>query len=111
MCRLERKGGSVQGGYRPVLVVSNNKNNTYSPTLNIIPLTSKMHKRKLPVHVELWSYEQYGLKAPSILLIEQITTIQAEELEQYIGKVSDCETLKSIWRAIIIQFPILEMLA
>ena len=75
MCYLTSKDGSVQSGYRPVFILSNDKNNTYSTTLNIIPLTSKMNKRKLPVHVELWSYQQYGLKTPSTLLVEQITTI------------------------------------
>lgn len=107
MCNLPIKSGCVQNGYRPVFILSNDKNNTYSTTLNIIPLTSKMNKRKLPVHVELWSYQQYGLKTPSTLLIEQITTITAECLDKCIGKVSDRETLCNISNAISVQFPIL----
>lgn len=90
MCYLTSKDGSVQSGYRPVFILSNDKNNTYSTTLNIIPLTSKMNKRKLPVHVEL-----------------QITTITVECLDRCIGKVSDKETLCSISNAISVQFPIL----
>ena len=70
-------------------------------------LTSKMNKRKLPVHVELWSYQKYGLKTPSTLLVEQITTITIECLDKCIGKVSDKETLCNISNAIAIQFPVL----
>ena len=45
MCNLTNKDGSVQSGYRPVFILSNDKNNTYSTTLNVIPITSKMNKR------------------------------------------------------------------
>lgn len=107
MCNLVEKDGSIQSGYRPVFILSNDKNNTYSTTLNIIPLTSKMNKRKLPVHVELWSYQKYGLKTPSTLLVEQITTITIECLDKRIGKVSDKETLCNISNAIAVQFPVL----
>ena len=107
MCDLIVKDGSIQSGYRPVFILSNDKNNTYSTTLNIIPITSKMNKRKLPVHVELWSYQKYGLKSPSTMLIEQIMTISLEHLDRCIGKVSDSETLGNISRAMAIQFPVL----
>ena len=107
MCYLTSKDGSVQSGYRPVFILSNDKNNAYSTTLNIIPLTSKMNKRKLPVHVELWSYQNYGLKTPSTLLVEQITTITAECLDKRIGKVDDRKTLCNISNAIAVQFPVL----
>lgn len=107
MCHLNDKNGSVQGGYRPVFILSNDKNNTYSTTLNIIPITSKM-KKKLPVHVELWKYQHYGLKTPSTMLIEQIMTISSEYLDKCIGKVSDSETLNSISQAMSIQFPVLK---
>lgn len=107
MCNLIAKDGSLQSGYRPVFILSNDKNNTYSTMLNIIPITSKMNKRKLPVHVELWSYQQYGLKTPSTMLIEQIMTISLEHFDRCIGKVSDSETLGDISKAMAIQFPIL----
>lgn len=109
MCNLANKDGSIQSGYRPVFILSNDKNNTYSTTLNIIPITSKMNKRKLPVHVELWSYQKYGLKTPSTMLVEQIMTISVEHLDKCIGKVNDNETLVDIRRAISVQFPILAM--
>lgn len=107
MCNLTTKDGSIQSGYRPVFILSNDKNNTYSTTLNIIPITSKMNKRRLPVHVELWNYQLYGLKTPSTMLIEQIMTISLENLDRCVGKVSDSETLGNISRAMAIQFPVL----
>lgn len=107
MCNLTSKEGSIQSGYRPVFILSNDMNNTYSPTLNIIPITSKMNKRRLPVHVELWSYKDYGLRTPSTLLVEQIMTIPSSYLDKYIGKVNDDETLNDISKAMLVQFPIL----
>lgn len=110
MCNLSAKTGSIQSGYRPVFILSNNKNNTYSPTLNIIPITSKMNKRKLPIHVELWSYQEYGLKMPSTLLVEQIMTIPADYIDKRVGKIVDSDTLSKICKAIEIQFPIMQLL-
>lgn len=109
MCNLTIKEGSIQSGYRPVFILSNNKNNTYSPTLNIIPITSKMNKRRLPVHVELWSYQDYGLKTPSTMLIEQIMTIPVDHLDMCVGQISDSKILSSICKAIEIQFPIMQL--
>ena len=109
MTELPNIGGSIQSGYRPVFILSNNKNNTYSPTLNIIPITSKMNKRRLPVHVELWSYQDYGLKTPSTMLIEQIMTIPVDHLDMCVGQISDSKILSSICKAIEIQFPIMQL--
>lgn len=110
MCHIHASEGSIQNGYRPVFVLSNNKNNTYAPTVNVIPLTSKMNKRKLPVHVELWDFEQYGLQKPSTLLIEQMTTVAIVDLDVCIGEITDPETLRKITGAMSVQFPILQML-
>lgn len=109
MCNLTTNERSVQTGYRPVFILSNNKNNTFSPTVNIIPLTSKMNKRKLPVHVELWDHKRYGLPVPSTMMIEQVTTVSYDSLDKRIGKVGDSETLRSIRHALSIQFPILSV--
>lgn len=106
MCHLTDKGGSVQSGYRPVFILSNNQNNTYSSTLNVIPITSKMNKRKLPVHVELWNYKIFGLRNPSTMMVEQTTTVSIESLEKKIGTISDRAILTNIGRAILVQFPI-----
>lgn len=109
MCNLTNKDGSIQTGYRPAFILSNDKNNTHSTTLNVIPITSKTTKKRLPIHVYLQKYKNYGLNAPSILLIEQITTISISHLEKYIGKVIDGETLDNINKAMLIQFPILSL--
>lgn len=111
MCALEKSEGSVQSGYRPVLILSNDKNNTYSPTLNVIPITSKMNKRKLPVHVELWDYWKYGLKTSSTLMIEQITTVPANSLGYYMGAIEDEDVLIDICNAFCVQFPIMQMVS
>lgn len=107
MCNLPTKSGSVQSGYRPVYILSNDQNNTHSTTLNIIPITSKTRKKALPIHVKLWNYQSYGLKTPSTMLIEQIMTIPFENLDKCVGKVSDSKTLNDISRALAIQFPVL----
>lgn len=109
MCNLSEKSGSVQYGYRPVFILSNNKNNLHSPTLNVIPITSKLHKRKLPVHVELLDHNQYGLQMPSVMLIEQIMTISKNMLDYRVGEIVDKQTLDNICRAIGVQFPIVKL--
>lgn len=108
-CNLGDTIGSVQGGFRPVFVFSNNKNNMYSSTVNVFPLTTKMNKRQLPVHVELWDYKRYGLSAPSTVLVEQPMTIPVNSLTKKIGEIDDTEVLYSICVAMGIQFPILTM--
>lgn len=107
MAHLSRDG-SVQGGYRPVFIVSNNLNNSHSPTLNIIPITSRMNKRNLPVHVELWEPDRFGLKEPSTMMVEQIATVPASTLAFRIGKIEDDSTIAEIRNAMAVQFPVLQ---
>ena len=105
MCKLEGQlGSSIQSGYRPVLIISNDKNNLHSPLVNIIPLTSKGNKRCLPVHVDLNRYNDYGLSMPSTVLCEQVTSIPAKNLDRYIGNIFDDVTRARIKRALEIQF-------
>lgn len=106
MAQLPKKEGSIQGGYRPVLIISNDKNNKHSTVVNVVPMTTKMNKRKLPCHVEIWDYEQYGLTAPSTLMFEQITTIRKETILYRMGKIDDVKMLLQIVRAMQMQFPI-----
>lgn len=80
--------GSEQGGVRPVLIIQNNVGNKYSPTVVIAAITSKKHKNKLPTHVELGSLVD-GLPKNSIVLLEQIRTIDKSRLGNKIGSVSD----------------------
>lgn len=91
--------GSVQGGVRPAIIISNNKNNKFSSTINVAPIT-KQDKTKIPSHV---SIEGCGLKYPSTILIEQTITINKSDLKEFIG-YCDVDTLKQLNNAINIQF-------
>ena len=107
MADLGEKSGSVQSGRRPVLIVSNDKNNRYSSVVNIMPMTTKMNKRNLPCHVELYNYERFGLNAPSTIMVEQLTSIDKRNLLFKIGKIDDNKVLSEICRAMAAQFPVL----
>ena len=80
--------GSEQGGVRPVLVVQNDIGNRYSPTVIAAAVTSKMTKAKLPTHIELCAND-YGLSKDSVVLLEQIRTIDKRRLKERIGLLSD----------------------
>lgn len=75
--------GSEQGGNRPVLIISNDIGNKHSPTVIIAAITSKQTKSKLPTHFYLSDIE--GLPADSIVLLEQIRTIDKKRLREYLG--------------------------
>lgn len=79
--------GSEQGGVRPVLVVQNDIGNRYSPTVITACLTSKINKAKLPTHIELSAVE-YGLSKDSVVLLEQIRTLDKKRLKEKIGELS-----------------------
>lgn len=104
MCCLNQEQGSVQSGYRPVYIASNNINNKYSTTLNIIPITSKK-KMNLPIHVILENYQEFGLSSQSTLLVEQIMTVDVSSLHRRLGKITDNYTLRRIGEAMEVQFP------
>ena len=93
--------GSVQTGSRPVLVYSNNENNRYSSTINVIPLTAEL--KSLCVYVLVEEYLECGLKEKSMLLPEQLTTIDKSQLKSKVGKLSTTY-MKKIDKAIDIQF-------
>ncbi len=80
--------GSEQGGVRPVLIVQNDIGNRYSPTVIIAAITSQIKKAKLPTHVEIKS-DDYGLSKDSVLLLEQIRTIDKRRLGEKIGHVKE----------------------
>ena len=80
--------GSEQGGTRPVLVISNNMGNRHGPTVIIAPITSRTHtKAKLPTHTEVTDFEK--LDKDSIILLEQIRTIDKQRLKQYMKMMPD----------------------
>lgn len=109
MCRLPDGPGSVQRGYRPVMILSNDINNKYSPTVNVIPVTSRLDHRRMPMHVQLFDHNRYGLARPSVLLVEQIATVPMDALTVPVGEISDVETLHKIYEAISVQFPVVSM--
>ena len=90
--------GSEQGGIRPVLVVQNDVGNKYSPTVIIAAITSQIDKAKLPTHVELPS-KDYGLEKDSVILLEQLRTIDKRRLKQKIT-ILDQEIMKKVDKAL-----------
>lgn len=82
--------GSEQGGIRPVLVIQNNVGNRYSPTVIVAAVTSRLTKAKLPTHIEILSGEG-GLSKESVVLAEQIRTIDKQRLKERLGVLSDAD--------------------
>lgn len=80
--------GSEQGGVRPVLVLQNDVGNKYSPTVIIAAITSQIEKAKLPTHVEVEAKE-YGLEKDSVILLEQIRTIDKQRLQDKVTELDD----------------------
>lgn len=80
--------GSEQGGVRPVLVVQNDVGNKYSPTVIIAAITSQIDKAKLPTHVEIEAKE-YGLEKDSVILLEQIRTIDKQRLQDKVTELDE----------------------
>ena len=76
--------GCEQGGVRPVLVIQNDIGNRYSPTVIVAAVTSRTGKHALPTHVPV-APNHYGLKEHSIVLLEQVRTIDRSRLREYIG--------------------------
>ncbi len=84
---LGERIGSEQNGTRPVLIIQNDVGNIHSPTVNVAVLTSKINKNQLPTHVMLDA--QFGLTEPSLILFEQLITIDRRRLRGYVGSVDD----------------------
>ena len=83
--------GSEQGGYRPVLIIQNNRGNKYGPTVIVAAITSSP-KRKLPTHVPLKGI--VGLEKDSVVLLEQVRTIDKKRLDDYVGTLDKQQMLK-----------------
>lgn len=90
--------GSEQGGTRPVLVVQNDIGNQYSPTTIVIAITSHISKGKLPTHVEIKAIDS-GLERDSVILTEQIRTIDKRRLKQRVAMLDE-ESLKKVGQAL-----------
>ena len=94
--------GSEQGGIRPVLVIQNDIGNKYSPTVIAAAITSQINKAKMPTHIEL-AAKDYGLNKDSVILLEQIRTIDKRRLREKIGRIDD-GLMASVNNALAISF-------
>ncbi|MEG1394868.1 MAG: type II toxin-antitoxin system PemK/MazF family toxin [Clostridia bacterium] len=92
--------GSEQGGVRPILIVQNDIGNKYSPTVIAAAITSQINKAKLPTHIEL-SAKDFGLPKDSVVLLEQIRTLDKQRLKEKIGEVP-IDTMTKINQALLI---------
>jgi mRNA interferase MazF len=94
--------GSEQGGIRPVLIVQNDVGNKYSPTVIAAAITSRMTKSKLPTHIDVLG-ENVGLSKDSVILLEQIRTLDKKRLKEKMGHLDD-ETMNHVNGAIEVSF-------
>ena len=95
--------GSEQGGIRPVLIIQNDLGNKYSPTVIAAAITSQTNKTKLPTHIELGKNTE-GLKSNSVILAEQIRTIDKSRLKEKIGHINDANVINQINNALGVSF-------
>lgn len=94
--------GSEQGGVRPVLVVQNDVGNKYSPTVIVAAITSQLTKAKLPTHIEL-NKEKYNLPKDSVVLLEQIRTLDKQRLKEKVSFLDNL-AMQKVDVAILISF-------
>lgn len=92
--------GSIQSGYRPGIIIQNNIGNKYSPTLIVMPLTSKIKNIEQATHLLIKSDKDNGLKVDSTLLAEQIATINKKKVKK-IGHIFDRDLQKRIFKCFI----------
>ena len=99
-------GTSVQGGCRPVLIISNDMGNTHAETVNVLPMTRQMKKPGLPCHTELAPdsvSDKHQILDASMVLAEQITTIGKDQVRSYVGRIQDKALLKAVNHAVSVQ--------
>lgn len=99
--------GSEQGGTRPVLVIQNDIGNQYSPTTIVAAITSQLEKAKLPTHVEL-DREMCGLERNSVVLLEQIRTIDKQRLKHKVSSLDD-ELMEKVNEALQISLALIDL--
>ena len=92
-CDLGDTDGSVQRGYRPVLIIQNNTGNLFSPTLIVAPITTIIKKEHMPTHILIG--KSFGLTEDSMVMLEQIHTVdKTEQIGEFVGRVSKTEMQK-----------------
>ena len=101
--------GSEQGGVRPVLIIQNDVGNHFSPTVIAAAITSRRKNRWMPTHVPLRGH-RCGLRKYSVVLLEQIRTIDRTRLKDYIGSLN-ARTMDYVDHAIAVSFGLDEILS
>lgn len=99
--------GSEQGGIRPVLIIQNDIGNYYSPTVIAAAITSRFQKNSIPTHIQL-EQEVRGLRRNSVILLEQVRTIDRMRLKRYIGSLNG-NMMQKVDQAILISFGLKEL--
>ena len=94
--------GSEQGGVRPVLIIQNDTGNRFSPTVIAAAITSQTGKARLPTHITLASHS-CGLPKDSVVLLEQIRTLDKKRLREHMGRVDD-QVMRRVDSAIAVSF-------
>lgn len=94
--------GSEQGGLRPVLIIQNDVGNRYSPTVIAAAITSQLTKARLPTHIDVYA-DRYGLAKDSVVLLEQIRTIDKHRLKEKMGHLDDA-VMQKVNDAISVSF-------
>ena len=94
--------GSEQGGLRPVLIIQNDVGNRYSPTVIAAAITSRMGKTRLPTHIDIYA-ERAGLAKDSVILLEQIRTIDKKRLREHMGHLDE-KSMAEVDTAIAVSF-------
>lgn len=98
--------GSEQGGFRPVLILQNDIGNRFSPTVIVAAITAQIQKAKLPTHVEIKA-EDNGLERDSVILLEQIRTIDKQRLTDKITRLDE-ELMLKVNEALMISLGLIE---
>lgn len=94
--------GSEQGGLRPVLIIQNDVGNKYSPTVIAAAITSKLGKSKMPTHIDVYA-DKFGLAKDSVILLEQIRTIDKKRLKEKMGHL-DLSVMQQVDNALSVSF-------
>ena len=94
--------GSEQGGMRPVLIVQNDVGNRHSPTVIAAAITSQQNKARLPTHIEI-SARTYGLSKDSVVLLEQVRTLDKKRLREKMGSLDE-QVMQRVDSAIAVSF-------
>ena len=95
--------GSEQGGVRPVLIIQNDTGNRYSPTVIAAAITSQTGKARLPTHIDLPVADSRGLSKDSVVLLEQVRTLDKRRLREHMGHVDE-QVMEKIDTAIAVSF-------